>query len=73
MAKMRLGIDGREDFEQAAELAPFDHMVSRYQINGAIASNEKKTTVKQMLYAKSFLFAVDDPWFLQVQDWADSH
>lgn len=72
MAETRRGGDGRADFAAAAELAPYDHMVTRYQVMGFIAINEDKTSILRVIDAKSYLFSPDDLWLKQVKDWLKS-
>jgi hypothetical protein len=69
MAKYRRGSDGRADFAAAEKLAPYDQMVTRYQLMGAIASNESSQTILDLIQAKSYLFSTQDPWLKQLTDW----
>ena len=72
VAKERSGTSGRGDFTEAAELAPYDHRVVRYQVMAELASKADKCTVESLMSAKSFLFSPDDAWFQEINGWLES-
>ena len=63
MTKFKNGENGYEDIAAAADLAPYDSMVTKYLVMALLANNSPRNVIANILKEKAYLFSKDDDWF----------
>lgn len=60
MTKFKIGENGYTDIAAAAELAPYDSMVTKYLIMALLANHSTKEVIADILKQKAYLFTKND-------------